>query len=44
MRQGLAVIDYTKIELANPAATARCPTGAIAWVEGTQFNAQLARI
>lgn len=50
MQQGLAVIDYTKIELANPAATARCPTGAIAWVEGSQFTAvassdpQLARI
>lgn len=39
MRNGLAVIDYTRIELANPAATARCPTGAIMWVEGAQFAA-----
>jgi Na+-translocating ferredoxin:NAD+ oxidoreductase RNF subunit RnfB len=37
IRSGLAVIDYGKIELANPAATARCPTGAIAWIEGAQF-------
>jgi Na+-translocating ferredoxin:NAD+ oxidoreductase subunit B len=37
MRQGLAVIDYDRIELANPAATARCPTGAILWLEGQQF-------
>ena len=42
MQRGLAVIDYNKIELANPAATARCPTGAIAWVEGTQFMAATA--
>ena len=41
MQNGLAVIDYSKIELANPAATARCPTGAIAWIEGAQFGAQL---
>lgn len=41
MQQGLAVIDYSKIELANPAATARCPTGAIAWIEGAQFGASL---
>lgn len=38
MRSGLAVIDYDKIELAEPAATARCPTGAIKWVEGWQFD------
>lgn len=38
MRSGLAVIDYGKIELAEPAATARCPTGAIVWVEGWQFD------
>lgn len=40
MRGGLAVIDYTKNHLASPEATARCPTGAIAWVEGAQFGAQ----
>jgi Fe-S-cluster-containing hydrogenase component 2 len=41
MQHGLAVIDYGRIELANPAAAARCPTGAIAWIEGAQFGAQL---
>ncbi len=40
MRSGLAVIDYEKIELAEPAATARCPTGAIVWLDGLmQFAA-----
>ena len=39
MRDGLAVIDYAKIELADPAATERCPTGAIVWLEGMQFGA-----
>ena len=34
---GLAVIDYEKVETANPDAIARCPTGAIVWVEGAQF-------
>jgi Na+-translocating ferredoxin:NAD+ oxidoreductase RNF subunit RnfB len=33
---GLAVIDYTKNSLASPAATKRCPTNAIVWVEGMQ--------
>jgi Na+-translocating ferredoxin:NAD+ oxidoreductase RNF subunit RnfB len=36
MQQGLAVIDYDKVELANPDAIARCPTDAIVWVEGAQ--------
>jgi ferredoxin len=38
MKTGLAVIDYEKIELENPAAIGRCPTGAIAWVDGSQFE------
>lgn len=38
MKGGLAVVDYARIELQNPAATARCPTGAIAWVVGEQFT------
>jgi Na+-translocating ferredoxin:NAD+ oxidoreductase RNF subunit RnfB len=38
MKSGLAVIDYEKIELENPAAIGRCPTGAIAWVDGSQFE------
>lgn len=37
MENGLAVIDYSKNALATPAATGRCPTGAIVWVEDTQF-------
>jgi len=36
MRDGLAVIDYERIDLATPAATERCPTGAIVWIEGLQ--------
>lgn len=38
MVDGLAVINYDKNELADPSATARCPTGAITWVEGRQFE------
>lgn len=38
MRGGLAVIDYDKHALASPAATARCPTGAIVWLDGAQFQ------
>lgn len=38
IEDGLAVIDYEKNELADPAATARCPTGAIVWLEGLQFQ------
>ncbi|HEX6323953.1 MAG TPA: hypothetical protein VFZ36_09530, partial [Vicinamibacterales bacterium] len=37
MRNGLAVIDYSKNDLASPAATRRCPTNAIVWVEDMQF-------
>jgi Na+-translocating ferredoxin:NAD+ oxidoreductase subunit B len=37
IRQGLAVIDYERIGEAGPAAAARCPTGAILWLEGGQF-------
>ncbi len=36
IRNGLAVVDYAKNDLASPAATVRCPTGAIVWVEGAQ--------
>ncbi len=38
MKNGLAVIDYGRIELENPAAVGRCPTGAIVWVDGAQFT------
>ena len=37
IENGLAVIDYEKVETANPDAISRCPTGAIVWVEGAQF-------
>ncbi|MCA8959653.1 MAG: RnfABCDGE type electron transport complex subunit B [Planctomycetes bacterium] len=40
---GLAVVDYTHNERAAAEATARCPTGAIAWVEGAQFPKQRER-
>jgi electron transport complex protein RnfB len=38
MVSGLAVIDYTRHDLARLDATARCPTGAIAWVEYAQLE------
>ncbi len=37
MVPGLAVVDYTQFERAAPEAIGRCPTGAIAWVDGPQF-------
>lgn len=37
MEHGLAVVDYDLIDMANPKAVERCPTGAIVWVEGQQF-------
>jgi electron transport complex protein RnfB len=37
MRDGLAVVDYARIELETKDATSRCPTGAIIWLEGGQF-------
>lgn len=38
MRDGLPRIDDSRNELAAPEAAARCPTGAIRWVEGAQFQ------
>ena len=37
MEKGLAVVDYEHLELESRKAIERCPTGAIAWVEGAQF-------
>jgi len=37
MVSSLATIDYNQIELENPKAIERCPTGAIVWIEGQQF-------
>lgn len=39
IRNGLAVIDYARNDVASPAATRRCPTGALVWLEGAQFSA-----
>ena len=36
---GVAVIDYDVNALADPRAAARCPTGAIVWLERAQFAA-----
>jgi hypothetical protein len=33
MKNNLAVIDYTKNDLASKVAIERCPTGAIVWLE-----------
>jgi len=38
MINNLAVINYEKNELTSPKAIERCPTGAIVWVEGRQFE------
>ncbi|MBC8258864.1 MAG: RnfABCDGE type electron transport complex subunit B [SAR324 cluster bacterium] len=38
MHENLAVIDYSRNELASPSATWRCPTGAIQWVTEQQFK------
>lgn len=38
MKNGFAVVDYAKSDLAGPEATRRCPTDAIVWVEGAQFT------
>lgn len=37
MVDGLATIDYQRIDRENPEAVERCPTGAIAWLDGHQF-------
>ena len=34
MRENLAVVDYTRNDLANANAIQRCPTGAIVWLHG----------
>ena len=36
---GVATIDYDLNALADPRAAARCPTGAIVWLDGAQFVA-----
>jgi Na+-translocating ferredoxin:NAD+ oxidoreductase subunit B len=39
---GVAVIDYSMIDAATPAAIVRCPTDSIVWLEGIQFAGALA--
>jgi len=36
IRDGLAVVNYDRNDAAGPEALARCPTGAIVWVDGAQ--------
>ncbi|MBF0280175.1 MAG: RnfABCDGE type electron transport complex subunit B [SAR324 cluster bacterium] len=43
MRNNLPVINYANNELAHPKATKRCPTNAICWVEGNQFEYRKSR-
>ncbi len=38
MADGLPVVDYSAGGPASATATARCPTGAIRWIEGDQFR------
>ena len=38
IRSNLAVVNYELNHLASPEATLRCPTNAIVWVEGQQFE------
>lgn len=40
IESGVAVVNYEKNALADRSATRRCPTGAIAWLDGTQFVAE----
>jgi Na+-translocating ferredoxin:NAD+ oxidoreductase RNF subunit RnfB len=44
MEDGLAVVDYERIESQNPKAIERCPTGAIVWIEGQQFPELIAGV
>ncbi|HSH74418.1 MAG TPA: (Fe-S)-binding protein [Longimicrobiales bacterium] len=44
LSNGLAVVDYEKIELENPRAIERCPTGAIVWLDGQQFPELVAEV
>jgi Na+-translocating ferredoxin:NAD+ oxidoreductase RNF subunit RnfB len=44
MARGLAVVNYGLNHLADPEAIARCPTGAIAWVDGIQTFEQTNRV
>ena len=44
MINNLAVINYEKNELTSPKAIERCPTAAIVWVEGQQFEESLVEL
>jgi Na+-translocating ferredoxin:NAD+ oxidoreductase subunit B len=38
VRRGIAVIDVTRIAAQDRKAIERCPTGAITWIDGAQFE------
>jgi hypothetical protein len=38
MVDGLPIVHYDRVEQPNPEATWRCPTDAIVWLEGRQFD------
>jgi len=40
IERGVARVHYELNGLADPAATRRCPTGAITWLEGAQFSSR----
>lgn len=44
IRDGLAVVDYSKNDQAGPEATVSCPTGAIVWVKKAQQFAPRERV
>jgi hypothetical protein len=37
---GVAVVSHDKNSRADSSATRRCPTGAIVWLDGAQFDAR----
>jgi ferredoxin len=41
MKKNLPVMNRELLHLQSPNATLRCPSGAIAWVEGQQFRDKL---
>jgi ferredoxin len=38
LERGVARVHYEQNAFAEPAATHRCPTGAIVWIDGAQFS------
>jgi hypothetical protein len=42
IQRGVAVVHYGNNALADAGAIRRCPTGAIQWIDGAQFNGNAA--